>query len=302
MSTTASPTISAVIILWNGRRFVEELMATLVENLNDLQYEIIVVDNGSHDGSPEYIEQQYSHCRVIRNGANLGFAKAVNIGIEAATGNYCYILNQDLRFKPGATKALLERLQRDESIGMIGPKFIYFDGPTQRSIRSFPTYKHVLYRALFLDRLFKRHSEYGSWRMGHFDHETEAFVDQPMGAVMLVPRTVIEKVGLMDERFPILFNDVDWCRRIHDAGYKTLYYPGAVVEHYVGASTSTMPIRIRIISHSAMYRYLRKYAKPLEFPLLWLCGLILMVSLPPAILINWTRRKLSALKASFSQN
>ena len=182
---------------------------------------------------------------------------------------------------------------------MIGPKFVYFDGPTQRSIRSFPTYKHVLYRALFLDRLFPHHPEFASWRMGHFDHESEAVVDQPMGAVMLVPRPVIEKVGLMDERFPILFNDVDWCRRIHDAGYKMLYYPGAVIEHYVGASTSTMPTRIRIISHTAMYRYLKKYARPSEYPLLWLCGLVLMASLPPAIAINWLRRKVNALRASF---
>jgi hypothetical protein len=295
---THAPTISAIIILWNGRRFVEELMLTLEENLRELPHEIIIVDNGSRDGSAEYIETRHPQCRIIRNGSNLGFAKAVNIGLEAATGAYLYILNQDLRFKPGATQALLERIRLDSTIGLIGPKFIYFDGPTQRSIRSFPTYKHVLYRLFFLDRLFRRSPEFASWRMGHFDHESEAFVDQPMGAVMLVPRTVIEKVDLMDERFPILFNDVDWCRRIHEAGYRLLYYPGAVVEHYVGASTSTMPTRIRIISHTSLYRYLKKYARPKEYPLLWLCGLVLMASLPPAIAINWLRRKLTALKAS----
>lgn len=294
----ANVTMSAIIILWNGRRFVEELLVTLEENLRDLSHEIIVVDNGSHDGSVEYIEAHHPGCRIIRNGVNLGFARAVNIGIEAARGEYLYILNQDLRFNPGATHALLDRLRQDVSIGFIGPKFQYFDGPTQRSVRSFPSYKHVLYRALFLDRLFPRSAEFASWRMGHFDHEHEAFVDQPMGAVMLVPRRVVEKIGLMDERFPILFNDVDWCRRMHEAGYKLLYYPGAVVEHYVGASTSTMPTRIRIISHTAMYRYLRKYARPYEYPLLWLCGLILMASLPPAIAVNWLRRTLTSSGAS----
>ena len=103
--TDTAPTISAVIILWNGRRFVEELMVTLEQNLAELPHEIIVVDNGSHDGSADYIEQNHPRSRIIRNGENLGFARAVNIGIEAARGQYLYILNQDLRFKPGATTA-----------------------------------------------------------------------------------------------------------------------------------------------------------------------------------------------------
>ena len=294
----ARPEISAIIILWNGKRFVDELMATLTANLAFTSHEIIVVDNGSIDGSADFVEQHYPNTTIIRNGANLGFARAVNIGIEAASGEYLYILNQDLRFPESATANLLSRLKQEPELGMIGPKFIYFGGGTQRSVRAFPSYRHVLYRAFLLDRLFPHSPKFAEWRMGHFDHESERYVDQPMGAVMLVPRGVVEKVGLMDESFPILFNDVDWCRRIHDAGYRLLYFPEAVVEHYVGASTSTMPTRIRVISHTAMYRYLKKYAKWYEYPLLWLCGLILYCSLPPAIAINWLRRKLSGPRAS----
>lgn len=293
-----TPEISAIIILWNGMKFVEELMTTLTQELQFTSHEIIVVDNGSVDGSADYIEQRYPNVVMVRNGANLGFARAVNIGIETATGDYLYILNQDLRFPGDATRKLHTRLKCEPELGMIGPKFIYFGGGTQKSVRAFPSYRHVLYRALFLDRFFRQSPTFAEWRMGHFDHESERYVDQPMGAVMLVPRAVIEKIGPMDEAFPILFNDVDWCRRIHDANFKLLYYPEAVVEHYVGASTSTMPTRIRIISHTAMYRYLKKYGKWHEYPLLWLCGIILLGSLPPAIAINWLRRKLSGPKAS----
>ena len=295
------PEISAVIILWNGMKFIPDCMRTLSEELQPFRHEIIIVDNGSHDGSPEFIEQNYPNVTLIHNGANLGFARAVNQGFETGTGEYYYILNQDLRFGHGATSRLLARLKQDESIGMIGPKFIYFDGGTQRSVRSFPTYRHVLYRALFLDRVFPDHPKFGSWRMGYFDHEKEAFVDQPMGAVMLIPRKVVEEIGGMDERFPILFNDVDFCRRLAIAGYKRLYFPEAVVEHYVGASTSTMPVRIRIISHTSMYRYMRKYARPIELPLLWLCGALLMISIPISIAVNQTRRKLTAAISFFSR-
>lgn len=295
------PEISAVVISYNGMTFLPDCLRTLSEELRGLTHEIIVVDNGSRDGSPDFIERTYPGVTLIRNASNLGFARAVNQGFECGQGEYYYILNQDLRFGHGATARLLERIRQDDTIGMIGPKFIYFGGGTQRSVRSFPTYRHVLYRALFLDRIFPDHPAFGSWRMGFFDHETEAFVDQPMGAVMLIPRRVVDDIGMMDERFPILFNDVDFCRRLADSGYKRLYYPDAVVEHYVGASTSTMPVRIRIISHTSMYRYMRKYARPIELPLLWLCGALLMISIPISIAVNQTRRKLTAAISSFSR-
>jgi GT2 family glycosyltransferase len=293
--------ISAVIISYNGMRFLPDCLRTLKEDLTGISHEIIVVDNGSVDGSAEFVEKNHPDVRLIRNGSNLGFARAVNLGFETGTGEYLYILNQDLRFGYGGTRRLLERIRGDESIGMIGPKFVYFDGGTQKSVRAFPAYRHVFYRTFLLDRLFPAHPEFSSWRMGHFDHETEQFVDQPMGAVMLIPRRVIDDIGIMDERFPILFNDVDLCKRMELAGYQRLYFPEAVVEHFVGASTSAMPVRIRIISHTSMYRYLAKYARPREYPLLWLCGAILWGSLPVAIALNWARRKLSALRSFFSK-
>jgi hypothetical protein len=217
---------------------------------------------------------------LIANDKNLGFAKAVNQGIDSARGEYLYILNQDLRFRKDSTKALLDRLKRDQSIGLIGPKFVGFDGVTQRSARAFPSYRHIFYRALLLDRIFPRHNDIGGWRMGWFDHETEMEVDQPMGAVMLIPRRVVEKVGLMDEKFWLLFNDVDYCRRIKLAGYKLLYYPGAIVEHYVGGSTSRIPYRLKLISHIALIRYLAKYARPHEYHLFLIATGLLLVSLP----------------------
>jgi len=292
------PTISAVIIVYNGLRFLPELMRTLVENLSAITHEIILVDNGSTDGSVEYLKSHYSDCRLIENGRNLGFAPAVNIGLREADGEFLYILNQDLRFRSGATSALLARLQNEPGLGLIGPGFVDFDGRPQRSVRAFPTYRHVIYRALLLDRIFPRHREFANWRMGWFDHKSEAYVDQPMGAVMLIPRPVVEKVGPMDERFPLLFNDVDYCRRIKDAGYRLLYCPQAVVEHFVGASTAKRPYYMKLVSHCSMYRYLAKYARWYEYPALWLCGLLLAIGLVFSVGLGFIARHLIAREPS----
>ncbi len=292
--TANRPEISAIVIVFNGRQFLPELLTTLKENLSFTSHELILVDNGSVDGSVEYIKAHHSDAILIENGANLGFARAVNIGMQRACGEFLYVLNQDLRFRPGATRALLERLKSGPELGMIGPGYVYFDGRPHKSARALPTYRHVIYRALLLDRLFPHHRECSHWRMGWFDHKTAMFVDQPMGAVMLMPRAVVEKIGYMDESFPILFNDVDYCHRMKLAGYRLLYYPIAVVEHHVGASTSKRPYRMKVISHFSMYRYLRKYAKWYECPLLWLCGILLMLGLGISLAVGWIRRRLTS--------
>lgn len=298
--TDHNPEISAILISYHGLKFLPECLTTLVADLDNLSYELIIVDNGSTDGSVEFVKKHYPNARLIANSENLGFAPAVNQGLKAASGDYLYILNQDLRFREGTTKTLLERLKSDSSIGLIGPKFVGFSGGTQKSARSFPSYRHVFYRAMLLDRLFPRHREFAGWRMGWFDHETEMEVDQPMGALMLLPRTVVDKIGLMDEKFWLLFNDVDYCRRLKSAGYKLLYYPAAVVEHHVGGSTGKIPYRLKMISHFALFRYLAKYARPTEYLLLLLSGLVLLVSLPFLLVGSFLRRCFTFIRAGAS--
>ena len=277
--------ISAIVISFNGIDFIPDCLKTLSEDLQPLEHEIIVVDNGSTDGSTAFIKEHYPGVRLIENGANLGFARAVNIGLENAQGDFLYILNQDLRFPRGTAQALLDKLKSDETIGLIGPKYIGFDGKLQQSARAFPGYRHIFFRAFLLDRIFPRSRLFASWRMGWFDHKTDLYVDQPMGAVMLVPRKVIERVGHLDEGFPIFFNDVDFCRRIQWAGYKLLYYAGATVEHYAGASVKKRPVKMRFVSTLGLIRYLHKYARWYEYPVLGVCALILLAGLVPLALI-----------------
>ncbi len=296
--TETPPVISAVVIVYNGIEFLPDCLRTLTEDLVDVPHELILIDNGSGDGSVAFIRENYPQAQLIENGRNLGFAPAVNIGFRRGTGEYYYILNQDLRFRRGTVGRLLERLRSEPGLGMIGPAYVDFKGRLQRSIRAFPTYRHVIYRALLLDRLFPRHREFSHWRMGWFDYDREMYVDQPMGAVMMIPRAVVEKIGPMDESFPILFNDVDYCKRMQIAGYRRLYYPDAVVEHYVGGTTGRRPYRTKAISHRSMYRYLGKYSRWYEYPLLWLCGFLLLIGLVPSVAGRFIRRLFTAKEPS----
>jgi len=284
------PKISAIVIVYNGMKFLPDCLDTLSKDLESISHELILVDNASIDGSVDFIKQEYSDAIIIEHSSNLGFAPAVNAGIKQANGKYLYILNQDLRFTIGATAALMDRIKQDDSIGLIGPKFIGFDGKLQFSCRAFPAYRNIFYRLLMLDRLFPRSREFASWRMGWFDHKSECEVDQPMGAAMLIPRKVVDEVGLMDENFPLLFNDVDYCKRISNAGYRLIYYPKAEIEHFVGASTSRLPYALIYISHTSMFRYLRKHSRFGLNPFLWLCGAILYLSIFPKLVLRFVNR------------
>jgi GT2 family glycosyltransferase len=282
--TIGRPELSAIVIVYDGMRFLPDCMRTLVDDLAGLSHEIMVVDNGSTDGSIEYIREHYPRVRLTANGVNLGFTRAVNIGLREARGEFLYVLNQDLRFRQGGTASLLARLRADESVGLIGPAYFSFDGDLCHSARAFPRYRHVLYDFLMLNRMFPRHREFSGWRMGWFDHRSEMSVDQPMGAAMMFRRQVIEAVGEFDEVFPIFFSDVDYCKRLALAGYQRLYFPGAEVEHAVGSSTGRRPYTSRIRSHASMYRYLRKYARWYGRPGLWLAGLLLTIGMAPSLL------------------
>jgi len=292
------PTISAIVISYDGMRFLPDCLRTLTDDLEGIDHELIVVDNGSVDGSAAFVRHEYPQATLIENDTNLGFAKAVNIGLKTGKGDFLYVLNQDLRFRKGSTGALLDRIRGDDTLGLIGPAYVGFDGELQKSARAFPTYRHILYRAFLLDRLFPSHREFANWRMGWFDHKHERFVDQPMGAVMMIPRRVVDEIGLMDESFPILFNDVDYCKRMQLAGFKRLYYPKAVVEHFAGASTGRRPYRLKMISHMAMFRYLKKYTRWYEYPALWMCGVLLLLGLAPSIAGRFLRRRFTGAGSS----
>jgi GT2 family glycosyltransferase len=253
--------ISVIVISFNGIEFIDNCLSTTIMSLANTSSEVIVIDNASSDGTVELIKNKYSQVRLLENKGNLGFARAVNQGFELAAGKYILILNQDTRIIGNAIPALADRLEREQTVGTIGPEFIGFDGRLQKSARAFPRYRDLLFEFTGLSYLFSGSRVFANWKMGWFDHLAEREVDQPMGAALMIRRELLEKIGGLDESFGIFFNDVDFCRRVREAGYVNLYYPEAVVAHFVGGSTRKRRAKMIIESHRSMLRYFAKYAR-----------------------------------------
>lgn len=292
------PSVSAIVISYNGARFIADCLATLKADLADYPHEIIIVDNHSTDGAVEYIRQHHPDVILIRNDANLGFARAVNQGIEAAHHEYLWILNQDIRIRPGCLAALLVCAATLDRPGVIGPRYVGFDGRPQYPCRRFPRYHHLLFEMTGLAYLFRRSRLFNGWKMGDFDHAGSRPVEQPMGAAMLVARSAIADVGPMDESFGIFFNDVDFCRRLQEAGYVNYYCVDGLIEHYVGGSVSRRKARMVWLSHIAMFRYFKKWERRrranglvrfLRAPLPYIVGFWLILAAIPRSIYHYYR-------------
>ncbi len=258
-------TLAIVIPVYNGELFISDCLESvyaaserLVADYN-AGVEIICVDDGSSDNSIEVITSQFGDVILLRNEKNLGFAPTCNRGMKAASGEFIYLLNQDTRSRPDSIVTLFRKLCSDPQLGIVGPKFVGFDGHLQRECRSLPTYQNVLYELCGLAKLFPQSQKLASLRLRWFDHQNEAFVEQPMGAAMLFRRSLLQEVGYLDESFPIFFNDVDWARRILDAGYVNLYCPSAVVEHFIGSATRPKKPQMIHESHRSLYHYFEKW-------------------------------------------
>ncbi|MHB8413709.1 MAG: glycosyltransferase family 2 protein [Candidatus Acidiferrales bacterium] len=251
--------ISIVIVTWNARQFALECLDSLVEYRLDPCVEIIVVDNASSDGTPEIINRKYPFVRVIQNARNFGFAKANNIGMLASRGRYVCLINSDVVVPRDCLEKMASYLDRNPTIGVLGPQMIGPDGTVGRSCMSFPTVWACFCRALALDVLIPKSQLFGRLLMTHFAHDRIADVEVLNGWFWMIQRKAIENVGLLDERFFMYGEDVDWCKRFHNAGWRIVYFADAEAIHYGGASSSDAPIRFYIEMHRARLQYWRKH-------------------------------------------
>ena len=225
-------TVSLVIVVWNAKRYVQECLESLREHCQDVYDEVIVVDNASTDGSPELIAETFPEFRLIRNSENLGFAKANNIGIAQCSGDYVCLVNSDVKFTGDCLSPMLQYLSENPGVGMVGPKMLGRNGKVWRSTMRFPTVWNQFCRALGLDVAFKHSQLFGGYLMSDFDHETTTPVEVLNGWFVLVRRSALDRVGLLDPQFFMYGEDVDWCYRFHEAGEKIIFFAESEAIHY----------------------------------------------------------------------
>ena len=253
------PSLSVVIVVWNAQKYVIECLESMREYCQEIYDEVIVVDNASSDGTPELIAEQFPEFRLIRNTENLGFAKANNIGMAECSGDYVCLVNSDVKFVSDCLSPMLRYLGENPRVGMVGPKMLGRDGKVWRSTMRFPTVWNQLTRALGLDVAFKRSRVFGGYLMSDFDHETTQPVEVLNGWFVLIRRSALEKVGLLDPQFFMYGEDVDWCYRFHLAGEQSIFLAEAEAIHYGGASSANAPLRFYLEQCYANWQYWKKH-------------------------------------------
>lgn len=253
--------LSIIILCWNDLKVIENCLDSIYATEDSIQFEVIVSDNGSTDGSIEFVRKSYPQVRVIENGVNLRFAKANNVGIRASQGDYVLILNPDTLIHVGTLDQILRFADKHPEAGAFGCKVLNFDGSHQRSGRPFPTTRSEWIVALNLRPLAHLSKWFVSDNYPGWAGETQRTVDWLSGCFILVRGELLKRLGGFDEQFFYYYEDMDLCHRIWNAGYSVLYTPEVAITHLGGQSTNKRFPRINFALDSQItrYRYFYKY-------------------------------------------
>lgn len=246
--------VAAVIVSYNVRDLLVQCIASLRA---DGVRQIVVVDNASKDGSAEVARLADPDVEVVALDRNVGFGSGANVGVARTTTPYVAILNPDLEVEPGATKTLVDVLERDPQVGIAAPRIVTPDGRLYPSARRFPDMVDAAGHA-FLHFVWRSNPFSRRYRMLDWDHTDPADVDWVAGTHFIVRRTAWDAVGGFDEGFFMYLEDVDLCWRLRATGWRVRYEPAAQVVHAIGRSTDQTPYRMIAEHHRSLLRYARK--------------------------------------------
>jgi GT2 family glycosyltransferase len=256
---SAHPTLSVVIVSWNATKYLEECLTSLDEARYPWPIEVIVVDNASADDSSRMVQRLFPDVILIQNSDNLGFSKANNIGIRRSTGKYIALVNSDVHVLANCLEKLVDYLESEPGTGMTGPKIIGGDGRQQNSHRGFPRLWNMLCRAVAVDRVLPGVPLFSGYLLKSSVIESPTPVDILSGCFLVVRRSALDDIGLLDEAFFIYGEDMDWCKRFWRANQRVMFFPAAESIHYGGASSANAPLRFFVEMQRADLQYWRKH-------------------------------------------
>jgi GT2 family glycosyltransferase len=245
--------LSIIIVNWNTKECLLDCIASIFQKGGAGKAEIIIVDNGSRDGSENKVKEAFPAIRLIQNDQNLGFAKAVNQGLRKASGRYALLLNPDAQVKEGAIEQLVSFMDAFPNAGVAGVQLLNPDGSKQNSIANFPSLATELLNKSLLRRMFpKRFPGKQKNYIGPIE------VDSVIGACMIVRREAIDQVGLLDEDYFLFLEETDWCYRMKKAGWKVYYVPQAEIYHFQGKSAEKDKKNVKVEYYRSRYYFFKK--------------------------------------------
>ena len=266
--------LSAVVVSWNVRDLLRRCLCSLLQAPGfELQgvtgagdppaparrLEIVVVDNGSGDGSVEMVRGEFPGVRLVANEANRGFTAANNQGLALSRGRWLLLLNPDAELVGDALSTMVEYMQAHPDVGALGPQLRYPDGSLQPSRRRFPTFATALVESTVIQEWWADNGLLRRYYMADTRDDAVQPVDWVVGACLLIRREAYDQVGGLDEGFFMYSEEMDWCRRLKSAGWEVVYLPTATVIHHEGKSSEQVVPARHIHFQSSKVRYFHKH-------------------------------------------
>ncbi|HVP81217.1 MAG TPA: glycosyltransferase family 2 protein [Thermodesulfobacteriota bacterium] len=272
------PCVSVIIVSWNTREYLLSCLKSIFEEREAKSWKVIVVDNGSKDGSGIEVKKTFPYVHLIENEENLGFAKATNQGLKKAAGKYVLLLNPDTRVKSEAIERLILFMNASPKVGIAGVQLLNSDGSKQNSIANFPSLATELLNKSLLRWLFPK-----AFPGKERDWPEPIEVDSVIGACMMVRRKAIEQVGLLDEDYFLFLEETDWCYRMKQAGWKVVHVPEVRIDHFQGKSAGSEKKRARIEYFRSRYHFFKKHKGTQQWLILY-AGLVVRLLIESILL------------------
>ena len=251
--------LAIIIVAWNSKPFLGACLGSIIGSGSSHTRELVVVDNGSTDGSAELVRKVAPDVRLIINKRNEGFAAANNSALSLMKSRYALLLNPDTVVLPGALDAMVDYMDINGHIWALGPMMLNGDGSPQLTGVRFPTNWNIFAETLFLDRMFPRSEWLGAHRELYRDLTVPRRVDYVQGSCLLLRSAVLDRVGTLDEQFFMYFEETDWCYRVNDAGGEVWFYPTARVTHFGGGEIGHYDRRRLVEYHRSILRFYSKH-------------------------------------------
>jgi len=272
--------VSIVIVAWNVKDILYDCLRSVYEETRGIDFEVIYIDNASTDGSVEMVTQKFPQVKIILNNENKGFIIASNQGIERAEGRYVLLLNSDTIILDNAIAKTVKFADEHPDGAVFGCKVLNPDRTLQRSCHMFHSVLNLFLSATYLYKIFPKSKFFGRELMTWWDYNTVREVEVIVGCYSLVRKEAIEEVGLMDDIYFFYGDDVDWCYRFKQSGWKVFFTPDPQIIHYGGQNTKQMEEVFYLQLQAAKLIFMRKRSR-LIFPLAcFLRALFLFLRVP----------------------
>lgn len=238
--------VSVVVVSWNTRDILRGCLRSIFEQTKGVSFNVFVVDNNSHDGSPDMVRTEFPQVTLIENRENRGFAAANNQAIQMSSGRYTLLLNPDTVVLDDAISRCVAYADRNPDVGVVGCQVLEDEDRISPTGFTFPTPWTVFLELSGLSRALPRSRLFGSPELGWWDRRSERDVDVVAGMFMLVRQEAIADVGPLDESYFVYFEETDWCYRMARAGWRRVFIPSARIVHLDGGRKSTEQIKTKM--------------------------------------------------------